>query len=187
MVLDYEGMNYMPLAIGLGQSQAILKQYAQNYGITVLNDAGFSVWGQYNINNYIPVNYVIDPYDTVRYGAATWNEGTIRSYLEQYLTTGVEEAPAVQPIEFSVVGANPVVGHSAVRFNLPKAANVALRVYSTSGALVRTLYDGLMPAGANTVRWNLQDNAGRPVGNGLYLYELKAGSQVAHRKVSVLK
>ena len=87
-----------------------------------------------------------------------------------------------------VVGANPVVGHSAVRFNLPKAANVTLRVYSTSGALVRTLCDGQMPAGANTVNWNLQDNAGRPVGNGLYLYELTSGSQVAPKpEVSVQK
>jgi flagellar hook assembly protein FlgD len=115
-----------------------------------------------------------------------WNEALIRSYVEQYLT-GVEEAPAVQPIEFSAVGANPVVGHSAVRFSLPKAANVTLRVYSTSGALVRTLVNGQMPAGANTVNWNLQDNAGKPVGNGLYLYELNTGLQVAHAKVSVLK
>jgi hypothetical protein len=186
MMLDYQGMNYMPLAIGLGQSPAILKQYARDYGVPVLDDASFTAWGLYNISGYIPLNYVIDPTDTVRYGATGWSEATIRGYVEQYMT-GVEEAPTVQPIEFSVVGANPVVEHSAVRFNLPKAANVTLRVYSTSGALVRTLCDGQLPAGANTVNWNLQDNAGRPVGNGLYLYELNAGSQVAHAKVSVLK
>jgi hypothetical protein len=43
-----------------------------------------------------------------------------------------------------------------------------------------------MPAGSNTVNWNLQDNTGRQVGNGLYLYELNSGSQVVHAKVSVL-
>ncbi len=186
MMLDYEGMGYMPLAIGLGQSAAILKQYARDYGVPVLNDASYIAWGLYNISGYIPLNYVIDPSDTVRYGATGWSEATIRGYIEQYLT-GVEETPVVQPIEFSAVGANPVVGHSAVRFNLPKAANVSLRVYSSSGALVRTLYAGQMPAGANTVSWDLRDEAGRPVGNGLYLYELNAGSQVAHAKVSVLK
>jgi hypothetical protein len=44
-----------------------------------------------------------------------------------------------------------------------------------------------MPAGANTVNWNLQDAAGKQVGNGLYLYELNTGSQAAQAKVSVLK
>jgi len=44
-----------------------------------------------------------------------------------------------------------------------------------------------MAAGANTVSWNLRDDAGRQVGSGLYLYELATGSQVAHAKVSVLK
>jgi hypothetical protein len=186
MTLDY-GENYVALAIGLQQSAAILKQYAAQYpGTVVLNDASLAAWNLYNISGYIPLNYVVDPADTVRYGAVGWNEALIRSYVEQYLT-GVEEAPAVQPIEFSAVGANPVVGHSAVRFSLPKAANVTLRVYSTSGALVRTLVNGQMPAGANTVNWNLQDNAGKPVGNGLYLYELNTGLQVAHAKVSVLK
>ena len=185
MVLDYQGQNYMPLAVGLWQDPAILKQYAQ-YGILVLDDASGTVWNLYNISGGIPLNYVIDPADTVRYGATGFNEGVVRTWIESYLT-GVAETPAVQPIEFSAVGANPVVGHSAVRFSLTKAANVSLRVYSTSGALVRTLCSGQMPAGANTVNWNLQDNAGKPVGNGLYLYELNTGSQVAHAKVSVLK
>jgi hypothetical protein len=186
MKLDY-GENFVPLAIGLQQSPAILKQYAAQYpGTIVLNDAIMASWNLYNINNSIPLNYVVDPADTVRYGAVGFNEALIRSIIEQYLT-GVEEAPTVQPIEFSAVGANPVVGHSAVRFSLPKAANVTLRVYSTSGALVRTLASGQMAAGSNTVNWNLQDNAGREVGNGLYLYELNTGSQVAHAKVSVLK
>ena len=188
MTLDY-GDSYAALGIGLAQSMSILKQYATNYpGVVILNDASMVAWGLYNISGYIPLNYVVDPTDTVRYGAVGWAEATIRDTLEKYgAGSGVEETPAVQPIEFSSVGANPVVGHSAVRFNLPKAANVTLRVYSTSGALVRTLCNGQMPAGANTVSWNLQDNAGNQVGNGLYLYELNAGSQVAQAKVSVLK
>jgi|WetSurMetagenome_2_1015567.scaffolds.fasta_scaffold702561_1 hypothetical protein len=186
MTVDYDGQGYVALAIGLQQSPSVLKQYAANYpGVVVLNDAALSAWNLYNISGYIPLNYVVDPTDTVRYGAVGWNEAAIRAVVEQYLT-GVSETH-VQPLEFTSIGANPVVRHSAVRFSLPKAANVTLRVYSTSGALVRTLVNGQMPAGANTVNWNLQDNAGRPVADGLYLYELNTGSQVAQAKVSVLK
>jgi hypothetical protein len=185
MLDDYGEQSCMPLAVNLWQDWSIIKSYASQYSYPFLRDAG-SVWNTWKISNSIPTNYVVDGADTVRYGVVGWNETAMRNVIESYLT-GVEETPAVQPIEFSAVGANPVVGHSAVRFNLPKAVNVTLRVYSTSGALVRTLCNGQMPTGANTVNWDLQDNAGRSVGNGLYLYELKAGSQVAHAKVSVLK
>jgi hypothetical protein len=185
MLDDYGDQYVVPIAINLWEDWSVVKNYASQYSYTFLRDAG-TVWNTWKMSNSIPTNYVVDGADTVRYGIVGWNEGAMRSIIEQYMT-GVSETPAVQPIEFSVVGANPVVGHSTVRFTLPRAENVTLRVYSTSGALVRTLYDGHMAAGANTVNWNLRDDAGRRVGNGLYLYELAAGSQVAHAKVSVLK
>lgn len=185
MLDDYGEQSFVPLAINLWQDWSIIKSYTRDYYYPSLRDAG-SVWNMYKISNSIPTNYVVDGTGTVRYGVVGWNEGAMRTIIEQYMT-GISEAPTVQPIEFSVVGANPVVGRSSVRFNLPKAASVTLRVYSTSGALVRTLHNGQMPAGASTVNWNLQDDAGKPVGNGLYVYELSAGSQVAHAKVSVLK
>lgn len=183
---DYGSRGYMPLAINLFEDiDTVVKVFARQYTYPFFLDDG-TAWSAYRMEGYIPLNYVVDPTGLVVGSMEGFDEPSLLAWVEPYLS-GVEETPAVQPMEFSVTGANPVVGHSAVRFNLPKAADVALRVYSTSGALVRTLYDGLMPAGVNTVKWNLQDNAGRPVGNGLYLYELKTGSQVAHRKVSVLK
>ena len=185
---DYHDRGYEAFAINLNEDVETVKPIARQYGFTFLRDVGLSAWNLYKMGTSLPpVNYVIDTVGlVVNSMEGSFSEPTVRGWIEPYLS-GVSEAPTVQPIEFSAIGANPVVGHSAVRFNLPKAANVTLRVYSTSGALVRTLHNGQMLAGANTVNWNLQDNAGRPVGNGLYLYELNAGSQVAHAKVSVLK
>jgi hypothetical protein len=186
MYNTYGSQGFEPLAINLWQDmETVVKVFARQYTFQFLRDGG-TAWNAYKITNSIPLNYVVDTSGLVVGGMEGYNYSTIEGWVAPYLT-GVEEAPVAQPIEFSVVGANPVVGHSAVRFNLPKTANVTLRVYSTSGALVRTLCNGQMPAGANSVSWNLQDNAGRQVGNGLYLYELNTGSQVAHAKVSVLK
>ena len=185
---DYVGRGFEPLAIDLGEGWDAIKPHARQYSYTFLRDSSYTAWNLYKMGtSSIPVNYVIDTAGLVVGSMeGEFVEDTVRGWIEPYLG-GVEETPAVQPIEFSAVGANPVVGHSAVRFNLPKAANVTLRVYSTSGALVRTLCNGQMSAGANTVNWNLRDDAGKQVGNGLYLYELTAGSQVAQAKVSVLK
>ncbi len=182
----YGSQGFLPFGINLWQDmETVVKVFARQYTFPFLRDGG-TAWNLYKINSYIPLNYVVDTAGLVAYGAEGYSYATIESYVLPYLT-GVAETPSAQPIEFSAIGANPVVGHSAVRFSLPKAANVTLRVYSTSGALVRTLCNGQLPAGANTVSWDLTDNAGRQVGNGLYLYELNAGSQVAHAKVSVLK
>ncbi len=184
---NYGSRGYMPLAINLLEDMdSVVKVFARQYTYPFLRDGDATAWNAYRMEGIVPLNYVVDPTGLVVGSMEGFDEPSLLDWIEPYLI-GVSETPAVQPIEFSVVGANPVVRHSAVRFNLPKAANVSLRVYSTSGALVRTLYKGQMPVGVNTVKWNLQDNAGRPVGNGLYLYELTAGSQVAHRKVSVLK
>ena len=184
---DYHARGYEALAIDMGETNDRVLPFARLYSYTFLRDSSLGAWNIYKMDNgYTPLNYVIDTTGLVVRSMETFDEGTVRSWVEPYLT-GVDETPGPPSMEFTAVGANPAVGHSAVRFNLPKAANVSLRVYSTSGALVRMLVNGQMPAGANAVNWNLQDDAGRPVGNGLYLYELNAGSQVAQVKVSVLK
>jgi hypothetical protein len=40
---------------------------------------------------------------------------------------------------------------------------------------VATLIDGPRPAGYHNQAWDLKDRNGRPVANGVYLFQLKAG------------
>jgi hypothetical protein len=186
MYNGYRSQGFLPLAINLGEDmETVVKYYARQYTYPFLRDEGDMAWNLYKINGSIPLNYVIDPAGMVVNSMEGYSPDSILAWISPYFT-GVEETPRSQPIEFTAIGANPVIGHSAVRFSLPKATNVTLRVYSASGALVRTLVNGQTPSGANTVNWDLQDNAGRSVGAGMYLYELNAGSQVVHTKVSVL-
>jgi len=184
----YHARGYELLAIDLGEGVDKVKPLARQHSFTFLRDTAYGAWNLYKMDSSLtPLNYVIDTAGlVVNSMEGLFDSLTIDGWIQPYLA-GVEETPATPPMEFTTVGANPVVGHSAVRFNLPRAANVTLRVYSTSGALVRTLVNGQMPAGANTANWTLRDEAGRRVGNGLYLYELTVGSQLAQAKISVLK
>jgi hypothetical protein len=182
---DYRSRGFIPLAINLWEDMdAVVKVFARQYTFPFFRD-DFTAWTAYKMDGYVPLNYVVDTAGLVVNSMEGFTESTIRGWIESSMP-GVSETHA-QPLGLASAGANPVVGHGAVRFNLPRAANVSLRVYSTSGALVRTLVNGQMPAGSGMVEWNLRDDAGRPVGNGLYLYELNTGSQVAQAKVSVLK
>jgi len=46
--------------------------------------------------------------------------------------------------------------------------------------------DQTVSAGNSSATWDLRNDAGQRVTNGMYFYEVAAGSTVAHGKVSVL-
>lgn len=67
---------------------------------------------------------------------------------------------------------NPFRAEAAVRFSLAQAGPVKLRVFDSSGRLVRTLIEGPWPEGPASVTWNGRDDAGRPATGGVYYISL---------------
>jgi hypothetical protein len=55
-----------------------------------------------------------------------------------------------------------------MNFTLPRAGAVTVRVFSSAGREVATLYDGVMGAGPQKVTWNV----GRDVKPGVYFYQV---------------
>jgi len=185
MYADYGSQGYMPLAINvLEDMDSVVKVYARQYTYGFLLDDA-SAWMAYRMGGYIPLNYVIDNLGLVVNSMEGFDESAIRAWVESVLP-GVSDSHSPS-LEFIRVGANPAVASSAVRLNLPRDAHVSLRVYSASGALVKTLRNGSMPAGSSTVTWNLRDENDRRVASGLYLYELHSGLHVARAKVTLLR
>ena len=183
---EYRDLGYEAIAINLGEGMATVKTYARQYSFLFLRDPNLSVWANYRMNGYIPLNYVIDTAQIVVNSMEGFDEYAVRSWIEPYLT-GVAEPKTALPLSFCGVTPNPARGPASIRFNLAQAGNVSLRVYSSAGALVRTVYSGSAQSGSNCITWNLADNSGRPVANGLYVCELASGANVARTKVSVLR
>jgi subtilisin-like proprotein convertase family protein len=73
-----------------------------------------------------------------------------------------------------------------IRFTLPAATDAALEVFDVSGRRVKMVFEGRLPAGLHSTRWNGTDAAGHRVAPGVYLYRLRAGSFTANRRVVVL-
>jgi hypothetical protein len=187
MYNDYGAQGFEPLAINLGENMNTVKVYARAYGFQFLRDPG-TVWGLYNINNYIPLNYVIDTAGVVLYGATGFNESVIRAYIEASLPpTGISEGNAEKPLSLVSVSPSPANRPTTISFSLPRSGNVAVRIYSSSGNLVRTVLDRTLNAGTSSVMWDLRDNAGSRVADGMYFYEVTAGNASVRGKVSVLK
>ncbi|MBN2464739.1 T9SS type A sorting domain-containing protein, partial [candidate division WOR-3 bacterium] len=91
------------------------------------------------------------------------------------------------PLAFALhrAGPNPLVSGTLVRYDLPRPAQVELRIYDVTGALVRRLVEGTQTAGYQHAYWNGCDDQGRTVAPGVYYCRFSADDYSATQKVVV--
>ena len=87
---------------------------------------------------------------------------------------------------------NPFNPETWIPYQLAAPADVTLRIYSVTGALVRTLKLGHRHIGIYQDRnraayWDGKNNQGEPVASGIYFYTLTAGAFTATRKMLIRK
>ncbi len=68
---------------------------------------------------------------------------------------------------------NPFNPETRIRFQLPASGTVALIVFDALGQEVRHLVAGHMKTGFHEIVWDARDDAGVPVGSGLYFYQVR--------------
>lgn len=113
---------------------------------------------------------------------------TMGAISEPCVLTGVE-TEAGSPAAFRVGSfPNPFNPSTQIRFVLPQAAPVTLRIFDIAGRRVATLLDGVRKeAGEQSLLWDGRDEAGQALPSGVYLYRLEAGELRATRKLTLLK
>ena len=67
---------------------------------------------------------------------------------------------------------NPCTGSSLVAFSLGTTTHVRLELLDTAGRLVRTLADGTLPAGRQSVSWDRRSSSGSRAPAGLYFVRM---------------
>ena len=77
---------------------------------------------------------------------------------------------------------NPVRAATTITFTLPARMHATLRVYNALGAVVATLSDAELQAGAHSMEWS---RGTLPA--GLYIVQLRAGKQSACRSIVVAR
>jgi hypothetical protein len=76
---------------------------------------------------------------------------------------------------------NPFRDHTTIRFALPEASRVSLRLVDLLGREIRRIVDGERPAG-----WHAVDLAADGLSSGVYLIEIEAGTFRARRSTVVV-
>ena len=82
---------------------------------------------------------------------------------------------------------NPFNPSTEIRFDIPTARDVKLRIYNQLGQTVRTLVDHRMKAGTYSFEWDGSNQAGQGVASGVYFYNLEAGDFRDLRKMTLVK
>jgi DNA-binding beta-propeller fold protein YncE len=76
---------------------------------------------------------------------------------------------------------------TTIRFALPEAVEVRLKIYDVAGQLVQTLVDGVVEAGRHQVIWDGTNQHGVQVASGVYFYQLRAGEFKQVQKMSLVR
>jgi hypothetical protein len=101
---------------------------------------------------------------------------------------GADAEELVIPLQFSLGQNRPNPFHlqTSVAYTLDRESATTLTVYDVTGRVVRTLADGIQPAGPHTVVWDARDDAGRSVPSGIYLVRIRSEAGIQTRKMILL-
>ncbi|KPJ61089.1 MAG: hypothetical protein AMJ46_03765 [Latescibacteria bacterium DG_63] len=122
-------------------------------------------------------------------GRSYWYKIVLLSFSgrEYYgpLEVYVEPTPVAYKVHQSYP--NPFNPTCTIRYEMPVAGAVSLRVFDVSGSIVRTLVDTSVQPGAYSEVWDGRDQSGREVPSGVYFYRLEAGDFGLTRKAILLR
>ena len=82
---------------------------------------------------------------------------------------------------------NPFNSQTVLSYFLPKSGPVRLELFSVTGQRVAVLHQGPQQAGYHRLPWEAQDDEGRPLASGIYLYRLETTNGTLTRKFTLLR
>ncbi|MFC1550397.1 FlgD immunoglobulin-like domain containing protein [Candidatus Neomarinimicrobiota bacterium] len=145
-----------------------------------------------NVTSYVDVGLVNG--ETYYYKIAASDEASNTSPLSDYVSgtpetllgvDDVQQLPEAYALEPNYP--NPFNPTTTIRYNLPEAAQVRIMIYDMLGREVRSLVNGYVQAGYQSIMWDATDNGGRPVSGGVYIYSIQSDRFNANRKMILLK
>ncbi len=107
----------------------------------------------------------------------------------QLTVDALTSLPGQLPTVFSLASAqpNPFNPSTQIRFSVPQAGHVSLKVYDAAGRHVRTLVDDTRAAGQFAVTWDGRRDSGAAAAAGVYLYKLEANGSIQTRRMVMVR
>jgi hypothetical protein len=104
------------------------------------------------------------------------NVDEIEEILDPVTDAGRDQGGAATGLTLHEASPNPFNATTAIRFTLHEPGLVEMVVYNTRGRVVRRLPPRQFDAGDHALSWRGQDERGRPVSTGVYIYRLRVAA-----------
>ncbi len=209
--------NEMPVGMISGQVRDNEGRYVAGAYVSVIDenyqvratemtnaDGSYSLAGIPAGDYYVKVDRM--PYKTAYYGNTTdLSEATpvsvgeagdfsvegVDVQLTPMSSTDVEQpyelSGSPKRFELSQNYPNPFNPSTTIRYALPAASHVTLKIFNLKGEVVKTLVNGYQAAQYHQVVWNGDNEAGQRVAAGIYLYQLQAGNYKKTMRLILMK
>jgi hypothetical protein len=83
------------------------------------------------------------------------------------------------------INPNPASDGTSINFNLKETAKTKIEIYNICGQIVKTLADADLTSGSHSIVWDLTNNNGSFVSNGIYLCKVISGNSISTSKIFV--
>ncbi|MDZ7723950.1 MAG: T9SS type A sorting domain-containing protein [candidate division KSB1 bacterium] len=105
------------------------------------------------------------------------------------IEVGVESDVQATPLSYKLDQnfPNPFNPETKIYFEIPQSERVQVAVYNVLGRHVKTLTNTEFSSGRHVLNWDGTDKTGNRVGSGVYIYRIKAGDFVSHKKMMMIK
>lgn len=82
---------------------------------------------------------------------------------------------------------NPMRNQTKIEFELTSSQPTKIKIYNSTGTIVRTINCGKRGAGQHFINWNGTDNTGKKLPAGTYFYVLDTDNQQLMKKAIIIK
>ncbi len=125
------------------------------------------------------VKFILSGHDCIMVNRSTWI-----ALVTDSSTITIAEDDVYKPEEFLLFQnyPNPFNPSTTIGYQLTEARYVTLKVYDMLGNELKTLVDGIVPAGVHEVSFNSGN-----LSSGLYLYKMNSGIYEKTQKMLLLK
>lgn len=133
------------------------------------------------------------PFNGVRIDSLTFAD-LIRNSVDFMIgrinpNNAIGEDENINPVTFELYQnyPNPFNPTTKIRFDLPVAQKVTLKIFNVMGQMVRSLENGIISAGPHHAVWDGKSENGSMVASGIYFYQLKTEKISSTKRMLLIK